>query len=81
MLPDFIANAGGVISASVEYHGGTESAAFAAIDAAVQGCLAGQFDAIVTAPIHKEALAAAGIPFALLVGRGVGREVQLQAAE
>jgi glutamate dehydrogenase/leucine dehydrogenase len=31
VLPDFIANAGGVISASVEYHGGTESAAFAAI--------------------------------------------------
>ena len=31
VLPDFIANAGGVISAAVEYHGGTESAAFAAI--------------------------------------------------
>lgn len=27
-IPDFIANAGGVISASVEYHGGTERAAF-----------------------------------------------------
>ncbi len=27
-VPDFIANAGGVICASVEYHGGTESAAF-----------------------------------------------------
>jgi glutamate dehydrogenase (NAD(P)+) len=32
VLPDFIANAGGVICAAVEYHGGTESAAFAAID-------------------------------------------------
>lgn len=31
VLPDFIANAGGVISASVEYHGGTENAAFSAI--------------------------------------------------
>lgn len=32
VLPDFIANAGGVICAATEYHGGTESAAFAAID-------------------------------------------------
>ncbi len=31
VLPDFIANAGGVICAAVEYHGGTEGAAFAAI--------------------------------------------------
>jgi len=31
VLPDFIANAGGVICAAVEYHGGTEAAAFAAI--------------------------------------------------
>ena len=31
VLPDFIANAGGVISAAVEYHGGSEAAAFAAI--------------------------------------------------
>jgi glutamate dehydrogenase (NAD(P)+) len=30
-VPDFIANAGGVITASVEYHGGTEAAARAAI--------------------------------------------------
>jgi len=30
-VPDFIANAGGVICASVEYHGGTEAAAFEAI--------------------------------------------------
>jgi glutamate dehydrogenase (NAD(P)+) len=27
-VPDFIANAGGVIAAAVEYHGGTEKAAF-----------------------------------------------------
>jgi glutamate dehydrogenase (NAD(P)+) len=31
VLPDFIANAGGVICGAVEYHGGTEAAAFAAI--------------------------------------------------
>ncbi len=31
VLPDFIANAGGVICAAVEYHGGTEASAFAAI--------------------------------------------------
>ncbi|MCB1741435.1 MAG: Glu/Leu/Phe/Val dehydrogenase, partial [Gammaproteobacteria bacterium] len=30
-VPDFIANAGGVICASVEYHGGTASQAFATI--------------------------------------------------
>jgi glutamate dehydrogenase/leucine dehydrogenase len=31
-VPDFIANAGGVICASVEYHGGTQSQAFAVIE-------------------------------------------------
>jgi glutamate dehydrogenase/leucine dehydrogenase len=31
VVPDFIANAGGVICAAVEYHGGSEQAAFAAI--------------------------------------------------
>lgn len=31
VLPDFIANAGGVICAAVEFHGGNEAAAFAAI--------------------------------------------------
>ena len=31
-VPDFIANAGGVICASVEYHGGTEAQAFQTID-------------------------------------------------
>jgi glutamate dehydrogenase/leucine dehydrogenase len=31
-IPDFIANAGGVICAAVEYHGGTESQAFATIE-------------------------------------------------
>lgn len=32
VIPDFIANSGGVICASVEYHGGTESAAMTAIE-------------------------------------------------
>ena len=32
MVPDFIANAGGVICAAMEYHGATQSAAFAAIE-------------------------------------------------
>jgi glutamate dehydrogenase/leucine dehydrogenase len=31
-IPDFIANAGGVICAAVEYHGGTQSQAMAAIE-------------------------------------------------
>ncbi len=32
VIPDFIANAGGVICAAVEYHGGTQSQAFASIE-------------------------------------------------
>jgi glutamate dehydrogenase (NAD(P)+) len=32
VLPDFIANAGGVICAAIEYHGGTQAAALAAIE-------------------------------------------------
>ena len=32
VLPDFIANAGGVICASVEYHGGTQAQAFQTIE-------------------------------------------------
>lgn len=32
VVPDFIANAGGVICASVEYHGGTQSQAFVVIE-------------------------------------------------
>ena len=31
-IPDFIANAGGVICAATEYHGGTQAQAFAAIE-------------------------------------------------
>jgi glutamate dehydrogenase (NAD(P)+)/glutamate dehydrogenase (NADP+) len=32
IIPDFIANAGGVICAAMEYHGGTQTQAFAAIE-------------------------------------------------
>ncbi|HYA17956.1 MAG TPA: Glu/Leu/Phe/Val dehydrogenase [Bryobacteraceae bacterium] len=32
ILPDFVVNAGGVICAATEYHGGSEAAAFAAIE-------------------------------------------------
>jgi glutamate dehydrogenase/leucine dehydrogenase len=35
-IPDFIANAGGVICGSVEYHGGTRSQAFDLIDATIR---------------------------------------------
>lgn len=35
-VPDFIANAGGVISAAVEYRGGTEAQALAAIEEKVR---------------------------------------------
>src|SRR5690606_26716047 len=35
-VPDFIANAGGVICASVEYHGGSESQALEVIDEKVR---------------------------------------------
>ena len=31
-VPDFIANAGGVICAAIEYYGGTQAQAFAAIE-------------------------------------------------
>ena len=31
-VPDFIANAGGVICAAIEYHGGTQAQAFAIIE-------------------------------------------------
>lgn len=46
---------------SVSMAGGR--AAFAYIRAAVQDALAGHLDGMVTAPIHKEALRAAGVPF------------------
>jgi 4-hydroxythreonine-4-phosphate dehydrogenase len=35
----------------------------AMLDAAIDGCLAGRFDALVTAPLHKAVINDAGIPF------------------
>lgn len=45
VLPDFIANAGGVICAAIEYQGGTEAAAFAAIDEKIRANTAAVLDA------------------------------------
>ncbi len=36
-FPDFIANAGGVICGAVEYHGGTQAAAFTQIAEKIRG--------------------------------------------
>ena len=35
----------------------------ATLDAAVDGCLAGDFDALVTGPVHKAVIAGSGVPF------------------
>ena len=35
----------------------------ALLDRAIDGCLAGEFDALVTAPVHKSAINDAGVPF------------------
>ncbi len=44
-IPDFIANAGGVICASVEYHGGTRQAAFESIEGRIRENVAAVLDA------------------------------------
>ncbi len=46
VLPDFIANAGGVICAAVEYRGGSEASAFAEIDAKIRGNIQAVLDRI-----------------------------------
>jgi glutamate dehydrogenase/leucine dehydrogenase len=46
VLPDFIANAGGVICAAVEYQGGSEAAAFSAIDEKIRTNTASVLDAV-----------------------------------
>jgi len=45
-IPDFIANAGGVICAAVEYHGGTEKAAFETIEEKVAANTRAVLDAV-----------------------------------
>lgn len=46
VLPDFIANAGGVICAAVEYRGGTETEAFATIDEKIRANTAAVLDQV-----------------------------------
>jgi glutamate dehydrogenase (NAD(P)+) len=46
ILPDFIANAGGVICAAMEYQGATQTAAFAAIEEKIQGNVATMLDMV-----------------------------------
>jgi glutamate dehydrogenase/leucine dehydrogenase len=53
VVPDFIANAGGVICASVEYHGGTQSQAFQAIEEKIRAN---------TEQVLKRALATGSLP-------------------
>ena len=58
--PAEIARAG-ITCGAVSVAGG--KAAFSAIEAAVQAALSGEVDAIATAPINKESLRAAGVPY------------------
>jgi glutamate dehydrogenase (NAD(P)+) len=56
-VPDFIANAGGVICAAVEYHGGTEAQAFAAIDEKIRANTAATLDRATKAGVLPRAAA------------------------
>ena len=58
-IPDFISNAGGVICASVEYHGGTEGQAFQAIDEKIRANTAEVLDRARRAAILPRAAAVA----------------------
>jgi glutamate dehydrogenase/leucine dehydrogenase len=73
VLPDFIANAGGVICASVEYHGGSESAALAVISekigANIQTILAESLKAGVLPRAAAVALARRRVEIAMAVRR------------
>ena len=74
VLPDFIANAGGVICAAVEYRGGTEAAALAFIDEKIRANTEAVLDevrhagvlprtattSLVTKRVHRDADAAMG---------------------
>lgn len=44
VIPDFVANAGGVICAAMEYHGATQAAAFAAIEEKIRANTAALLD-------------------------------------
>jgi glutamate dehydrogenase (NAD(P)+) len=58
-LPDFVANAGGVICAAAEYAGGDESTAFAVIAAKIRANVAAVLDAAGTRPPRSAAVALA----------------------
>lgn len=58
--PDEIAQAG-IVQGKISPAGG--KAAFQAVEAAVNAALSGEIDAIATAPINKESLRAANVPF------------------
>jgi len=56
----------------------------ATLDRAIEGCLRGEFDAVVTAPVHKGVINDAGVAFTghteyLAAGAGVGRVVMMLA--
>jgi glutamate dehydrogenase (NAD(P)+) len=46
VIPDFIANAGGVICAAMEYHGATQAAAFAAIEEKIRANTTAMLDIV-----------------------------------
>ena len=58
-IPDFISNAGGVICAAVEYHGGTEAQAFQAIDEKIRANTAEVLDRAKSGGIPPRAAAIA----------------------
>jgi len=58
VLPDFIANAGGVICAAIEYQGGTEAAAFAAIDEKIRTNTRAVLDRVAASSVLPRAAAA-----------------------
>lgn len=57
VLPDFIANAGGVICAATEYHGGSEAAALAAIDGKIRANTAAMLDQVASKSVLPRAAA------------------------
>jgi 4-phospho-D-threonate 3-dehydrogenase / 4-phospho-D-erythronate 3-dehydrogenase len=57
--PEF--SAATVIAGTVQAENGAHAARW--VEAAIDGCRAGRFDAMVTCPLNKEALAAGGVPF------------------
>ncbi len=71
-LPDFIANAGGVICASVEYHGGSERQALTAIDEKIRANTKAVLEESVRAKVLPRAAAIA------LAERRVGEAARLR---